>query len=461
MINNVLDNAKKLHIIGIGGSGTFPMVQILHQQGYEISGSDNNTGDTIDKEREMGLVVHMGHDKDNLGDVDAVIYSAAIPQDNPEIVAAKERGIPIIPRSEALGYITRKYDNCISVSGTHGKTSTTAMLTQILLGAGLDPTAVIGGKLPAINGYGRAGSSSVMTCEACEYKDTFLDLATDIGVILNVDEDHLEYFHNLDNIIKSFHTFANGASKVVIANGDDENTMKAVSNIDTPVITFGLGNSNDYYATNIKSISPISSSFDLIHKDKLLGNFLINVPGEHNIYNALAAIIAAIYVGADILKIKETLPEFRGAGRRFEILGEVNGVHIADDYAHHPKEIAATLKVASQMGFNKVWAVHQPFTYSRTKLLLDDFAKALSLADHVVLSDIMGGRETNTYNIHTKDLADKIDNSVWFEGFPEIAQYVMERAQPNDLVITLGCGDVYKCARLMLNYKQCLYNSII
>lgn len=453
MEKHLLDQINKLHIIGIGGSGTYPLVQIFHEWGYTMTGSDNNPGDTIEKERKLGIPVTIGHDAANVGDVEAVLYSAAIPESNPEIQEAVRRGIPLIPRAEALGYISSRYTDTISISGTHGKTSTTAMLTQLLLGADLDPTAIIGGSLPLIDGYGRSGNSSVMVVEACEYKDTYHHLNTDIGVILNVDEDHLEYFKNLENIIASFRVFAQQAKKVVIVNGEDENSMKVVEGLDKEILTFGYKEGLDYRGANVRRISPTVTRFQVFEKGTSLGDMEISVPGEHHIMNALAAIGAARYVGADVEKIREHLPQFKGAGRRFELMGIVNGIHIVDDYAHHPLEIANTLKVAQTMGFGKVWAVHQPFTYSRTALLLDDFAEALSHADHVVLSKIMGGRETNTYQIDTKDLAEKIPGSVWFPEFPEIADYVMSHAEPNDLVITLGCGDVYKCARMMVEYK--------
>lgn len=454
MIYRTMEKVKKLHFVGIGGSGMFPIVQILHGQGYEITGSDNNEGKNIDQERAMGITVHMGHSADNLGDTEAVIYSAAIMQDNVELVAARERGIPTFERSVVLGYVTDQYDDCICISGTHGKTSVTAMLTHVLVKAGLDPTAVIGGSLPLIGGNGRAGKSEIMTCEACEFADTFLHLSPDIAVILNVDEDHLDYFKNLDNIIKAFHNFASLARKKVIVWGDDENSRKAVEGIQVPITTFGFEKNNDYYPANIQRTGPLTTTFDVMYKGEKQTTLTINVPGDHNITNTLAVYIAAKEVGAKDSDISAYLPSFRGAGRRFEFLGKVNGVEIVDDYAHHPLEIHNTLEVAKTMGYGKVWAVHQPFTYSRTALFLGDFAKALSLADHVVLSEIMGAREVNTYDIYAKDLADKIPNSIWFPEFPEIAEYVMTHAKPGDLVITMGCGDVYKCAHMMLAYGK-------
>jgi len=450
-IENIIANAKHMHFIGIGGSGMFPIVQILHKLGVHITGSDNNEGSIIDQERAMGIPVSMGQRAENIpANTDLVVYSAAISQDNPELVAARESGIPTIGRADILGYITRQYEKCICISGTHGKTSTTAMLTQVLLECGLDPTAVIGGKLPAIGGYGRVGSTQIMTCEACEYADTFLQLTPHISVILNIDEDHMEYFGSLENIIRSFRKFANSSTGCLIINGDDDNCRTMLNGFEGHVITFGLGESNDYSARNIRQISPTQTQFELIKNGETLCQPEISVPGRHQVLNALAACAAAVEVGASPSDIAESLPKFRGAGRRFEVLGNINGVTIVDDYAHHPAEIEVTLTAAKTMGYRKVWAVFQPFTFSRTARLLDDFAKTLSIADHVVMSAIMGGREENTYNIHTSDLAAKIPGSVWFEGFPEIADYVLKHAQSGDLVLTMGCGDVYKCANMMV-----------
>lgn len=451
---NILQGKNHIHFIGIGGSGMFPLVQILHGQGYYITGSDNNEGDTIDIERSMGIPVMMGQRAENIEGADLIVYTAAILPDNPELVAAKSSGVPVIERSRLLGLVTSWFEDCICVCGTHGKTTTTAMITQILLGAGLDPSAVIGGKLKAIGGNGRYGKSQLMVCEACEFVDTFLQLYPDIAVILNIDADHLDYFKTLENIIASFHKFAQMTTKTLIINGSDANTLKAVEGLtDKEIITFGWEESCDYSPANIVQ-NKLETSFDLRYKGKALGRFTLHVPGRHNVLNAAAAIAAAVKAGAGIEDIREHLSRFTGAGRRFEVLGKVNGVTIADDYAHHPAEVKVTLETAQKMGFGKVWAVHQPFTYSRTAMLLEDFADALSVADHVVLSEIMGAREVNTYNIYAKDLAEKTKNCVWFPGFEEMAEYVMQHAQPGDLVITLGCGDVYKCAKMMLKYQR-------
>lgn len=448
-----LTNAKRLHFVGIGGSGMFPIVQIMHGKGYEITGSDNNESDTLALERKMGITVHMGHDAKNIEDADLVVYSAAIMKDNPELAAARERKIPLAERSEILGYITRQYSDCLCVSGTHGKTTTTAMLTTILLGAGFDPTAVIGGKLKAIGGNGRLGASTFMTCEACEFKDTFLRLSPDIAVILNIDEDHLDYFKTLDNLIQSFRRFAESARKTVVINGDDQNSMLAVAGLDKHIVTFGFAEGNDYYPANIKRPERSAQTFDLMFRGERVAEIALKVPGAHNILDATAACAAAIEAGVAPADLAAPLAEFYGAGRRFEILGKKNGITIADDYAHHPAELRVTLEVAKTLGYNRVWAVFQPFTFSRTFLLLDDFAAALKIADRVVMSEIMGGRENNDWNIFTKDLAALVPGSVWFGGddeFRQMADYVMSNAGDGDLVLTMGCGDVYKCAKLML-----------
>lgn len=455
---NLLEGIHHIHFIGIGGSGMYPLVQILHKEGYKITGSDNNETDTLAAERAMGIEITLGHSKDNINGADMIVYTAAILSDNEELIAAKNSGKPCIERSIMLGYITSRYKKAICISGTHGKTTTSSMATQILLDAGLDPSAVIGGKLPSIGGNGRAGKSELMVCEACEFVDTFLKLHPDICVILNIDEDHLDYFKTLDNIILSFNKFAKMATDCVIVNGDDENSLKALDGVNVPIITFGFSDKNDYSARNIKSQlskdAIPSTSFDVYHKGEFLTDITIHVPGEHNILNALAATVAAIRAGATENDAKAGFENFFGAGRRFQILGNINGITIADDYAHHPKELEVTLNAAMQMGYNNVYAVFQPFTYSRTKILLDDFAKALAIPDYCVMSEIMGSREKNTYNIYTKDLAEKIDGSVWFNTFEEIADYVMKNAKDGDLVITLGCGDIYKAAKLMLNYNK-------
>lgn len=444
---DILKGKKHIHFIGIGGSGMFPIAQILHSQGYYLTGSDNNETETLDAVRKMGIPVFLGQSAENIDGADLIVHTAAIMEDNPELIAARNSGVPVLERSDLLGLISTWYNNAICVSGTHGKTTTSSMLVQMFVEEGVDLSCVIGGKLPSIGGSGRCGKSDTMVCEACEFVDTFLKLAPDVSIILNIDEDHLDYFKTLDNIIVSFRKFCNNTSKAIIVNGDDVNSMKAVEGITgKDIITFGFADTNDYYPV-IKKTSGMQTDFELYHKNKKLCDLSIHVPGKHNVLNAVAAAAAAIYSGVSLEGIALGLQTFRGAIRRFEKIAEVNGITIVDDYAHHPAEIAVTLKAAKSLDFKRVWAVHQPFTYSRTYLLLNDFAEVLQIADKVVLTEIMGSREKNTYNIYAKDLSDKIPDSVWYNTFDEVVDYVAENAREGDLVITLGCGDVYKVAK--------------
>ncbi len=448
--DKLLEGKKHIHFIGIGGSGMFPIAQILHAEGYYLTGSDNNPSDTLELVKKLGIPVTMGQRAENIEGADLIVHTAAIMADNPELIAARASGVPVIERSVMLGILTRCYPNAICVCGTHGKTTTSCMITQILLDGGFDPSAVIGGKLPEIGGNGRVGKSDLMVCEACEFVDTFLKLSPDTAVVLNIDEDHMDYFKTMENLVASFHKFCGMATRLVIANGEDPEVRLALEGVEKPLITFGWTDKSDYYPANIITHRSIHTSFDLMYKGENLGHLDLYVPGRHNVLNAAAAAAAAMSAGASFEQVKAGLAAFHGAGRRFEILGEAKGVTIADDYAHHPAEIRATLNAAKDLDFKRVIAVHQPFTYSRTKMLLNEFAEALPIADMVVLSEIMGSREKNTVGIYSKDLAEKIPGCVWFPTFEEIAEYVCSIAEPGDLVITLGCGDIYKAAKLIL-----------
>ena len=451
IIDDVIKSAKRIHFIGIGGSGMCPLAEILHDKGYYLTGSDNNETDTLKRIRNLGIPVVLGQKAENVEGADMVVFTAALLPYNPELVAAKEKGIPTFERSKLFGYFTREYDNCIGVCGTHGKTTVTSMLTHILIDNGFDPSAVIGGKLPLTGTNGRVGKSDILVCEACEYKDTFLDLSPDVSVILNVDRDHMEYFKTLENLEASFRKFAD-MSKCVIYNGDDKNTLDSLEGITgKTMISFGKNGSCDYVAKDVDWKDGAFPCFDVYHKGEKLGRIELSIPGEHNVLNAMAAICTAMLCGATFEQCKISIATFKGAGRRFEYLGAYNGADIVDDYAHHPAELEVTLSAAKKMSYKRVWAVFQPFTFSRTKLHLDAFAKALSIADKVVLTEIMGSREINTYGITTQDLADEIPGSVWFDTFQKVCDYVKENAEEGDLVLTLGCGDVYKVAKMILD----------
>lgn len=449
-IDILLKKVKRIHMIGIGGSGMCPLAEILHAQGYELTGSDNNESDPLTRIKKMGVKVYMGHSPENIGNAEMVVHTAALLKDNVELVAAKESGIPTFERSELLGAVSRLYSDCIGVCGTHGKTTTSSMMTQVLLTANRDPGAVIGGKLPAIDAYGRVGSSNLFVCEACEFVDTFLKLSPKVAILLNVDNDHLDYFGTMDNLKASFAKFCNMAD-VVVYNGDDTNTLDAIAHVDSnkKFITFGRTDKNDFCAKSVKMVLG-KAQFDVYKNGEFFLSLNLLTPGEHNVYNALAVVAAADYYCVSASDIKQGIEAFYGAGRRFEKLGEYKGVTIFDDYAHHPTELRATLNSASQMGFKRVWAVFQPFTYSRTKSLFSDFVDVLQIPEKCVMSEIMGSREINTYGIYTSDLAKEIPGSVWFETFEEIADYVAQNVEPGDMVITLGCGDIYKAARMII-----------
>lgn len=452
-IDEAIKKAKRIHFIGIGGSGMCPLAEILHSQGHYLTGSDNNESDTLNRIRALGIPVTMGQKAENVEGADMVVYTAALLPDNPELVAAKESGIPTFERSKLFGYFTRNYSNCIGVCGTHGKTTVTSMLTHILIDNSFDPSAIIGGKLPLTGTNGRVGKSDILVCEACEYKDTFLDLTPDVSVILNIDRDHMEYFKTLENLEASFRKFA-GFSKCVIYNGDDKNTLDALADIQgKKLISFGTTHNCNYVAKNISYTNGAFPCYDLYINGEYKAKIELGIPGDHNVHNSLAAIATAMYCGATVEQCKDSILTFSGAGRRFEHLGSYNGADIVDDYAHHPAEIEVTLSAAKKMNYKRVWAVFQPFTFSRTKMHLNAFAEALSIADNVVLTEIMGSREINTYGITTQDLADEIPGCVWFDTFDKVANYLKENICEGDLVLTLGCGDVYKIAKIILDIK--------
>ncbi|MBQ4346002.1 MAG: UDP-N-acetylmuramate--L-alanine ligase [Oscillospiraceae bacterium] len=462
-MKNFLREGMRIHMIGIGGSGMYPLAQVLHAKGYRLSGSDNNETDTLAAVRAMGIPVVLGQKAENIEGAELVVYSAAISPQNPERAAAEAAGVPMMERSELLGIVSAWYRDAVCIAGTHGKTTTTSMLAQILFTAGIDLSAVIGGKLPCLGGSGRAGSSEVFVCEACEYVDTFLKLEPDMAVILNIDEDHMEYFKTLENLKASFIRFAQKSSRIVLYNGDDPNTCDAMRQVSgKEMISYGTAEGCDWRAADIVHTENQQTLFTVFHGEEKLGTLTLQVPGAHNVLNALCAAAAAHMLGLDFAQVQAGLLAFHGAKRRFEIVAETNGITVADDYAHHPAEIAATLQAAKAMPFSRVIAVHQPFTYTRTQRLLEEFAAALSIADIVALTDIMGGREQNTLGVFTRHLAEKItdtpcirfaqdesepeNNTRKYRNFDDVCNAVCQEAKAGDLIITLGCGDVNKLA---------------
>ena len=445
--DKLIEGIKHIHMIGIGGSGMCPLAEILHSKGYILTGSDNNESDPLNRIKSLGIKVFMGHDAENIKGAELIVYSAAISEENPELVAARKQGIPIMERSHLLGALTRKFDNVIGVCGTHGKTTVTSMITQILILNKQDPTAVIGGRLPLINSNGITGKSETFVAEACEFVDTFLQMSPDITVLLNIDNDHLDYFKTMENLTLSFHKFIEMSSKTYI-NGDDKLALRVSEGITATKITFGFKRNNDYCAENIKR-GKFGFSFDVIKNGEKLINIAMHIPGEHNVLNGLAAFAVCFDMGVSAEGIKEAIEKFTGAGRRFEFLGKYNGFMLADDYAHHPTEINATLTAAKKLDYKRVIAIFQPFTFSRTALLKEEFIKALSIADKVILTPIMGSREVNTYGIKSEDIAEGLPDAVVVDDFENVADKVVEIAEDGDIVITMGGGDIYKAAHII------------
>jgi UDP-N-acetylmuramate--alanine ligase len=448
---HLLDGVRHIHFIGCGGSGMYPLIQILAAKGYEISGSDVLEGSIPGYERAMGVRVTIGHSAENVQGADLVVYSAAIARTNVEIEAARSQGIPTVERSVLLGYVSRLFANCICVSGTHGKTTTTSLITTALELSGRDPSAVIGGKLPLIHGYGKCGKSDNIVIEACEFSRTFLHLAPSMAVLLNIDNDHLDYYGTMGNLKQAFGEFAALARDAVFANADDANTMEVAASLARPVRTFGIRSENaEFRAVNLTEPRPGFYGFDLCENGTVTGRIQLAVPGRHNIYNALAMCAVCRTLGLSAAECAAAADSFRGAGRRFEVYGECNGALVVDDYAHHPTELEATLKTARELGYKRVVAVHQPFTYSRTKLLMDDFVRVLQIADVVVLTPILGSREVDDGSVKTADLAARIPGAVEVGSLAAAADWVRRNCGRGDLVITLGCGDVYKASKMMV-----------
>ncbi len=450
--DKIIKQVKHVHMIGIGGSGMCPLAEILHSKGYILSGSDNNESDPLKRVRALGATVYMGHKAENLTGAELVVYSAAISADNEELVAAKKMGIPTMERSHLLGALTRYFDDVIGVCGTHGKTTVTSMITQILILNNRQPNAVIGGRLPLVNSNGVTGDSETLVCESCEFVDTFLQMSPDTAVLLNIDNDHLDYFKTMENLTLSFHKFIKMAKKVYI-NGDDALARKAAEGIDATVKTFGFNKDNDFYADNITA-GKYGHSFDVYYKGEKLINIEMHIPGRHNVLNGLAAFCTCFDMGVSPEGIKSATEKFTGAGRRFEFLAEYPEFVLADDYAHHPTEIKATLTAAKELNYNNVIAVFQPFTFSRTALLKDEFIDALKVADKVILTPIMGSREKNTFNIYSEDIAKELKNCVVVDGFENIAKKAIQIAEKGDLIITMGGGDIYKAAHIIMDLKK-------
>ena len=444
----IIKNAGHIHLIGIGGSGMCPIGELLLSKGYKISGSDSVQSDNTNRLETLGAQIFIGQKSENIKGADVVCYSAAVHADNPELEAARKAGIPTFERSKLLGAITRFYGNTVGVSGTHGKTTVSSMITQILLLNKKNPSAVIGGKLPIADSACISGESDTLVCESCEFVDSFLEFSPDISVLLNIDDDHLDYFKTMDNLVASFSKFC-GKSETCYYNGDDPLCKKAVAAISAGKISYGTGNDNFYHPENITA-GKFGFSFDVIRGGKNVGHLDMHVPGRHNIYNGLVSFAVCYDMGVEPKGISEAVKQFTGAGRRFQFIGEKRGVTVVDDYAHHPTEIAATLSAAKSLDYKRVITVFQPYTYSRVALLKEGMIKALSIADKVFLTPIVASREENIYGVSSEDIAAGLPDGKVISDYEQLSREMAAAANEGDIVITMGAGDIFKVARMVL-----------
>ncbi len=433
------------HLVGIGGVSMSPLAEVLNNMGVPISGSDVSDSPAIRRLTDMGMHVFIGHNAANVSGVGFVIRTAAARDDNVEIAEARRLGIPVFERAEAWGYIMRGYADAVCVAGTHGKTTTTSMVTHILMAAGADPTVMIGGTLPKLQSGYHVGNGDVIVLESCEYYNSFLSFFPTVAVVLNVDADHLDFFKDLDDVKSSFRRFAalTPEDGTIVCNVDDENTMDALAPLDRSLLTFGLSDAASVRATNI-TYNGGASVFDVQHNGATYCRVRLNVPGQHNISDALAAAAVAIALKLPPEAVTDGLMDFSGASRRFEYKGTVNGARVYDDYAHHPSELRALLDAVEALGYDRIILAFQPHTFTRTHALLDDFAAELRRADLVYLSEIYAAREKNTLGITSQELADIVPYASYCPSFDEIVRRIRVTAKKGDIVLTVGAGDIYQ-----------------
>lgn len=447
-----------VHFIGIGGISMSGLAEILLQEHFTVSGSDSKESDITTLLEKLGAAVIIGQRAENItDDIDLIVYTAAIHSDNPEFKAAQESSKPILTRAQLLGQIMSNYQYSIAVSGTHGKTTTTSMLSHVLLAANVDPTISIGGMLNAIGGNIRVGQSEYFVTEACEYTNSFHAFQPKISIILNVDADHLDFFSGIEEIIQSFRTFAQKLPEdgTLVINGEMDCLPIIIKDLNCNICTFGLSGNCKYRAENIEYVASGCASYTLVIDNSPVTKIKLNVNGLHNVTNSLATIAVADTLHIDLEDTKKGLEAFNGAKRRFEVKGTYNGITIVDDYAHHPTEIQATLTAARQTAHNEIWCVFQPHTYTRTKALLPEFAEALHTADHVVLTKIYAAREQDTGMVSAQDIADLLQNQyqtdvVYLPTFEEIESYLKKNCKKNDLLITMGAGDIVNVGENLL-----------
>ncbi len=457
----ILDKQKPIHMIGIGGISMSALAVILQSDGFSVTGSDFKNSSAVQKLINQGIPVAVGHNPENVGNPSAVVYTAAISQDNPELMHAKTLGVPVVERAVLLGAIMKRYSTPIAVSGTHGKTTTTSMLSQVLLEANLNPTILVGGILPSIASNMRLGAQEYLVTEACEYCGSFLKFFPKISLILNVEEDHLDYFKDINDIIDCFHAFAEKTPEdgAIIVNGDDKNALLAVNGVNRTVITFSTKDENaDFYAEDVSYDESGCAAFTVLKNGEFYMSAKLSVPGPHNVKNALAVIATADLLAVLPEDVQKGFDAFFGTKRRFEQKGLYNGARVIDDYAHHPTEIMTTLKTAKNATAGKVFCVFQPHTYTRAYKLKDEFAQSFSDCDGVLVVDIYAAREKDTGLIHSRTLAEEIEkhshNAQYVESFEKAEEILKKWAQPKDFIITLGAGDVNTIAENLVTEKK-------
>ncbi len=445
-----LNKYDNIHFIGIGGVSMSSLAVILSENGKKVTGSDNSVSQNTKMLEEKGIKVYIGHNADNVKDAQLIVYTAAIKDDNPELVRAKETNTPTIERAVLLGMLMSLYPHSIAVAGTHGKSTTTSMLSSIFLDSKYDPTILIGAHFSRIDSNFKVGTSEFAVYEACEYVNSFHHFYPETAIILNIDADHLDFFKDINNIKASFKKFIQNVSEkgTVIINGDDNNCKHITDNCNRKVLTFGIGKSNNCYAYNIRTVEGYPK-FNAVFCQQELKDIRLSVMGEHNIINALAAICCAKSYGIDNSSIISGLSNFKGADRRFQIIKKLNGAYIADDYAHHPTEISATINAARAAGYKKITVIFQPHTFTRTKLLQDKFISSLSKADKVILTDIYSAREINTIGANVLDIVNQIEGAEYISSKEDIAKYIKNAARPDEVYILMGAGDINKTAELL------------
>lgn len=460
---NLLDSpqVKHIHMIGIGGSSMSGLAEILISLGYRITGSDMKASPSTDRLEKLGARVHIGHSAENLSSPDLVVYTVAVKEDNPEMMTARSLGLPVIDRAVLLGQLMKRYRYGIAISGTHGKTTTTSMITMIMLQSEKDPTVHIGGELEAIGGNTKIGSSGYFITEACEYYESFLKFHPYIAVILNIEVDHVDFFQGIGHIRETFLKFARLVPDdgYLVACLDDSNTRELLSQVHQKKITYGVKSEEaQWSARDITFDESGCASYTLLQHNIPLGTIRLSVPGIHNVNNSLAAIAATHTLGCGFEDIRQGLARFGGAHRRFELKGKVDGIRVIDDYAHHPTEVQATLKAARNCGQERIWCVFQPHTYTRTKAFLEDFAVSFADADQVILADIYAAREPDRGEVSSGQLAEKIrtagGNVLYLKSFDEIVDHLLRHTAPGDMVLTMGAGDIHKVGELFIEKKQ-------